>query len=372
VIKWLKSSITTFKKLARETQAIPNPKRVPMSQPGLPVYGFTAKRKLDVGFADGSSDCEDGRYSWCQILVAGELKSSPKENTHTDTYLDLARAVKEIFIAQPTRRFIHGFTICGSLMRLCEFDRLGGIASTSFDIHDNGLQFVTAMLGYLWMNYEQLGFDPTFTKEDGKEYVTITQNNEPKRLVIVGNLKRDRSMSGRATTCWRAYMEGDKLKTPLVVKDSWQHFERQEEGLLLQEATEAGVVNVAKYYHHETVCIDGKEDDIYGQVRKGLDVTQGINKFRASPTNQTPEGGLSSNAPSLVARWKGIFSIRRKKPSSAHDASKGVTEASVQDASEGVAGASLQNRIHRRVIVSDCGKKSQGKLLSGDAGCTGG
>lgn len=37
-------------------------------------------------------------------------------------------------------------------------------------------------------------------------------------------------MVGRATTCWRAYREGDELQKPLVVKDSWQYPEREEEG----------------------------------------------------------------------------------------------------------------------------------------------
>ncbi|KAH6960068.1 hypothetical protein BKA56DRAFT_600408 [Ilyonectria sp. MPI-CAGE-AT-0026] len=42
---------------------------------------------------------------------------------------------------------------------------------------------------------------------------------------------------------------------PLIIKDSWQYPERDEEGELLCEATAKGVVNVARYYHHETVQI---------------------------------------------------------------------------------------------------------------------
>ena len=37
------------------------------------------------------------------------------------------------------------------------------------------------------------------------------------------------------------------------MQDSWEYEERPEEGLLLKEATQAGVKNVARYYHHETV-----------------------------------------------------------------------------------------------------------------------
>ena len=46
-------------------------------------------------------------------------------------------------------------------MRVWEFDRLGGIASEQFDINEDGLQFVSTILGFLWMNEEELGFDPT-------------------------------------------------------------------------------------------------------------------------------------------------------------------------------------------------------------------
>jgi hypothetical protein len=59
-------------------------------------------------------------------------------------------------------------------MRLWEFDRLGGTASSLFDINTEGLQFVSAVLGYLWMNNEQLEFDPTIAEEDGRRYMKIT------------------------------------------------------------------------------------------------------------------------------------------------------------------------------------------------------
>jgi hypothetical protein len=37
------------------------------------------------------------------------------------------------------------------------------------------------------------------------------------------------------------------------------------------------VVNIAKYYHHKTVYVGGKEDNIYNNVYKGLDITKVIN-----------------------------------------------------------------------------------------------
>ena len=40
---------------------------------------------------------------------------------------------------------------------------------------------------------------------------------------------------------------------------------------------EKKVVNVARYYYHEIVYIGGKEDNIYNNVYKGLDIIRVIN-----------------------------------------------------------------------------------------------
>ena len=151
-------------------------------------------------------------------------------------------------------------------MRLWEFDRLGGIASSPFDINKESLQFVSTILGYLWMNEEQLGFDPTIFELDGKHYMEVIQDGRTERLVLIELMKRHLSVASRATTCWKAYCDRDKSKTILVIKDSWQYPEWGEEGVLLRDATEKGVVNVARYYHHETVCVSGKDGDINSNV----------------------------------------------------------------------------------------------------------
>ena len=59
-------------------------------------------------------------------------------------------------------------------------------------------------------------------------------------------------IAGRATTCWRAYSEGYP-ETLLLIKDSWQYPERDEEGELLCKVTDKGVINMARYYYHEIV-----------------------------------------------------------------------------------------------------------------------
>ncbi|KAH6973307.1 hypothetical protein EDB80DRAFT_833401 [Ilyonectria destructans] len=117
-------------------------------------------------------------------------------------------------------------------MKTWAFDWLGGIASEQFDINHDGLQFVFTILGFLWMNEEQLGFDPTIMTANNGRFIEIKQDGSTERIIIDG------LMTPGDTACH---------------KDSWQYSERDEEGDLVREATGKGAVNEAWYHHHEIV-----------------------------------------------------------------------------------------------------------------------
>jgi len=46
---------------------------------------------------------------------------------------------------------------------------------------------------------------------------------------------------------------------------------------LLYEVTGKEVINIARYYYYKIVYVGGKEDNIYNNVCKGLDITRVIN-----------------------------------------------------------------------------------------------
>jgi hypothetical protein len=71
-----------------------------------------------VGFVDDESAGIDSRHHWSRILVPGELKSNPLADKASKAWLDLGRYAREVLAAQDSRRFVLGFTLCGSLMRL--------------------------------------------------------------------------------------------------------------------------------------------------------------------------------------------------------------------------------------------------------------
>ena len=69
---------------------------------------------MDIGFVDDPEAGKDSRCRWSQILVPGELKSNPSADTASKAWFDLGRYAREVLAAKDTRRFVLGFTICGS------------------------------------------------------------------------------------------------------------------------------------------------------------------------------------------------------------------------------------------------------------------
>jgi hypothetical protein len=347
VLSWFAPLIDQLLDFEEEHLPTSQNRRRPLAQPHRPLQGSTADRKLDVGFVDDPDAGVDSKCRWSQILIPGELKSNPSADKASKAWLDLGRYAREVLAAQDSRRFVLGFTLCGPFMRLWEFDRLGGIASEQFGVNEDGLQFVSAMLGFLWMNEEQLGFDPTIVTVGDKRYIEIERKSRKERLVIDKMIKRVPCVAGRATTCWKAHQEQDP-GTPLVVKDSWQYPEREEEGELLREATEKGVRNVARYFHHETVRAGGQDDDIRVNVREGVDITKATN-YKPEKAMQPP----STAGRRASRRYGSSSAARRKRSSSCTDAS---LPPSKRTCSSSPTKPAIVNRVHRSVIVRDYGR----------------
>ncbi|KPM39101.1 hypothetical protein AK830_g7452 [Neonectria ditissima] len=368
VLEWFSDISQKLAIVAEETLPPPTHGRRPLAQPNKPILDSTAERKLDIGFVDDPNALKDTRLHWSHILIPGELKSNPLADTKSKAWLDLGRYAREVLAAQDTRRFVLGFTLCGSLMRIWEFDRLGGIASDKFDINEDGLRFVLTVLGFLWMDREALGFDPTITTEGSQQFISITRNGQAERLVIDKRIKRAPCIAGRATTCWSVHREGDP-HTSFVVKDSWQYTEREEEGELLKTATERGVVNVARYYHHETVHVRGEVDDVLSNVRGNLNIREAVN-YRA---DRLVQPGSSSEV-DVLRKGQSSVAVGKKRSLSQTDAPISPNKRSRLASPTKASGPALPNRVHRRVIVGDCGTpiykaESPSALLSALSDC---
>ncbi|KAI1908584.1 hypothetical protein LOZ66_005657 [Ophidiomyces ophidiicola] len=367
VLNWLTGIIDQFVLFAKDHDPDVTLVRRPLAQPAKPIDGSVAKRKLDIGFVEDVDSTPDKRYEWSEILIPGELKNNRDYDAPSGARLDLARYVREIFSAQDERRFVLGFTLCGPLLRVWEFDRCGGIGSEQININKDGLQFVMVILGFLLMSRPQLGFDPTVFTNEGSRYIEIKKDNDKREQLVIDKLiLRARGISCRGTTCWKVHHE-DEPNTPLVVKDSWQYPERDEEGGLLQHAMESGVTNIARYYHHETIQVNKEIDDIQ-TIRKGLTSSTQLSK------QDNNQAGLQR---SKSSRGRSSHSVvlgkKRSSDAVAFTAPHRKRHKSVSPMKQSAADKP-SNRVHRRVVVRDYGipiYKSSSKvaLLAGLEGC---
>ncbi|KAK0725638.1 hypothetical protein B0H67DRAFT_598797 [Lasiosphaeris hirsuta] len=264
---------------AEEYKPTPTQRR-PLVQPNKPIQGSTAERKLDVSFIDSPKARKDLRYHY---------------NLTTDI------SSKALFNIGMYAREV-----------LADVDRLGGLVSKRLDINKDGYWFMFTVLGFLWINKEDLGFDLTITTENRTRFIEINRNNSTKHLIIDGLIQR---------TPYRESLP----QMPLC----------HEEGEFLREMTSKGVINMARHYHHETVQIYRADDDVRNNVRGGQDITL---------TSEVSRRGCRSSAVTGKKRLSsqtGASLPHSKRPCSTSPVK---------------AGGDLSNRVHRRVILRDYGK----------------
>ncbi|KAH6661767.1 hypothetical protein B0J14DRAFT_707992 [Halenospora varia] len=211
------------------------------------------------------------------------------EDRSTKTLVQLAGYAREVFGSQPDRRFVPGFTICGSLMRLWVFDRSGLYSSKKFDIHEEPERFVKVIAGYALMTDAELGLN-TFIKRDGNGKYIVAQGV---RISLEDKpIASTKAIVCRGTTCYRG-RRTDSMGWEYVVKLAWPSDKRQREGRLLKLAKERGVTGIVEWFNHEQISIDGDPDTI-SHLRR--DMQFGTPRKLSSKSSWVHDGAESSRA----------------------------------------------------------------------------
>lgn len=180
-----------------------------------------AERQVDVLMKARGGEESVPPHSWKDIRIVGELKQS--NYNKKGTILQMARYVRDVFGAQPTRPFVHSFTLCGTEMEMWVTDRSGPYSSGSFDIRNEPERFFRAIIGYTLMSDEELGLD-TFTtlNDDGTRTVDVgdidTGENKPLRLEPTP-ISFQQTVICRGTCCYLTKPD-DPSKSQSVVKFS--------------------------------------------------------------------------------------------------------------------------------------------------------
>jgi hypothetical protein len=142
----------------------------------------------------------DGEHDWSNVLVIREHKQNPDEHRSAKIPAQLAGYAREVFRSQPERRFVPGFTICGSLIRHWVFDRSGPYNSENFDIYKEPERFVKVLVGYAMMSDAELGLKTFIKRKGSSKYVIVpgVRIALEDKLIALTKVK-----VCRGTTCYR-------------------------------------------------------------------------------------------------------------------------------------------------------------------------
>ena len=295
---------------------------------GRPLHGARhgAARICDIVLVkrlegDEHTDAIDGKknHDWRDVLVLGEFKSNANEDFSQDILLQLASYVRKVYGAQPGRRFVHAFTICGNILRFYLFDRAGVSISPSTDIslENNQLALLKAMRAYLAMTPSQLGFDERYKNEIGdpflpsstKEipeylYLKSGDQNMPLRFKIIRVLYAALSLVSRGTVC---YLAVDlQANTECVIKSSWRSTERVPEAKFYMAAIKSGVLGFSEIVYTSDDKVEMKASS---NPEENPNIRQGLTKPNSFPDTLS---GDNAGETTHSARSKGKRSGEHK------------------------------------------------------------
>ncbi|KAA6414276.1 MAG: hypothetical protein FRX48_02639 [Lasallia pustulata] len=339
------------------------------------LTGAEARRQIDI-FIKRKSSVSGTAHNWKDVQVIGELKASTKKGPKS-ILLQLGRYMRDVFIAQPTRRFIHGFFLQGTTMELWVFDRSGPYSSGKFDIHKEPEQFIRAIAGYAMMSDEELGLD-TFAERDGEDrFITITEDatGKERRIQLESDLiAYQRAIVCRGTSCFRASIPGSE-DLWYVVKFSWTSDKRRPEADLLRLARERGVEGVAKLFgdHRITSIRDMREGLTFAKRHAFRNATLWpSSSFSQSQPRSLPSQSISQlhslstvrESPKKRTSVDAGGSLAKRSRSNSQSPEKAKPENEVANAVEHSQTTSLyahdessfDNRIFRCLVISPAGR----------------
>ncbi|KAI9782551.1 MAG: hypothetical protein M1816_001848 [Peltula sp. TS41687] len=256
------------------------------------LAGSDAQGQIDI-FVKPRHKVRD-EHDWRDVEVVGELSES--ESKQKAKILQLGRYMRNVFATQPTRRFIHGFTLLGTTMELWVFDRSGPYSSGKFDIHKEPEKFVRAIAGYVMMNNEELGLDTFIERDEGNRFVSVPEDvsGKEKRIQLEQNpIVIQRLIVCRGTSCHRSR----DLKH--VVKFSWTSGKRRPEADLLRLARQRGVKGVVQLVGHHTITS-------ITEMRKGLTFNNPYSFRKATPSAASSFSQAQQSASQSFTQLRGL------------------------------------------------------------------
>lgn len=184
---------------------------------------------------------------------------------YQDGLLRLCRSAHHVFASQPTRLFLHGFYVRGSLIELWVFDRSGLYCSDLFDIHKDFTQFLPIVLSYQQMTDQDLGNINIIETDTIGRYIVLDGAAMPslgKLYLEHQPIASREGLVGTGTTCYRARLP-DSDQWNYVLKFKWRWARERPEDELLKLAMSKCVWGAVSLDHY-------KEIESTANLRRGI------------------------------------------------------------------------------------------------------
>ncbi|KFZ04893.1 hypothetical protein V501_08875 [Pseudogymnoascus sp. VKM F-4519 (FW-2642)] len=196
------------------------------------------------------------RTKWEDVQVIGQFNHRACMS-YQDGLLRLCRSAYEVFTSQPTRLFLHGFYIRGSLTELWVFDRSGLYCSDVFDLQKDFVQFLSIIRSYQRLTDQELGKLAIIEVDEGGSYITLDSVEIPalgKLNLEAQTIASRERLVGTGTTCYRARTPNSD-RWDYVLKFKWRWARDRPEDELLKLASEKcvwGAVSLDYYKEIES------------------------------------------------------------------------------------------------------------------------
>ncbi|CCU75490.1 serine/threonine-protein kinase Sgk2 [Blumeria hordei DH14] len=138
-----------------------------------------SKRQVDYFIKKRNLPIED-QHHWRDILVVGKLTVSLSKVSR-QKFLQLSVYMREVFMAQHLRRFVHRFILFEKDLKLWVYDRSGPYSCSYIDIGKSPKTLMHVLVTYILMNDDELGLDPK-AKYVGEDMIVHLQVPGSKEL----------------------------------------------------------------------------------------------------------------------------------------------------------------------------------------------
>ncbi|WVO17484.1 hypothetical protein L204_105176 [Cryptococcus depauperatus] len=211
----------------------------PLSGPASPLVASIWLGTSDSGVSAGNT----------RALGEYHQAGAHDEAEHDTDLFHFCDRARQIFTAEPARRFLHGFTLCGTTLELWVFDRSGAYSSGKLDLSQQPGLLLHVLAGYTMMRDEEAGCN-TFVKRRASapdSFVAFGPHTLYLRPTLVA---APRHLVGLGTTCYAASATTTG-EPDSVVKFSWRKDRMHAELRLLQLAHRRRVWGVVQLVGHE-------------------------------------------------------------------------------------------------------------------------